>query len=444
MNRPFRQAYPLQLAFFGGMVVTSTTLALLSPGLSGSGRAALQDNHKTVVDEAWQIVNREYVDTTFNRVDWQGIRQTLLSKNYTSRQQAYKAIQDALKQLNDPYTRFMDAEQYRELTTQTAGELSGIGIRLEVNEQTQLLTVVEPIENSPALRAGIRKGDQILAIDGKPTTNMSVEAASNLIRGQTGTPISLKVSRSQGSFDLKLTRALIELPTVRYAVRQEGKDRIGYLRLNEFNAHAASQTRQAIQKLKSQQVDAFVLDLRGNPGGLLQSSIEIARMWLNKGSIVRTVDRSGKANEATAARTALTQLPLVVVVDGNSASASEILAGALKDNQRATVVGNPTFGKALVQSVQSLSDGSGLAVTVAHYYTPSGTDISRKGIAPDVRVTLTGEQKQTLTADPTLVGTQADPYYVQAVSSLKATALQPQTPQATTTLPVNTRPVKTR
>lgn len=429
MNQPLRYTYPLQLAFFGSMVVTSTALALLSPGLSGSGRAALQDNPKAVVDEAWQIVNREYVDTTFNKVDWQRVRQTLLSKNYTSREQAYQSIQDALKQLNDPYTRFMDAEQYRELTTQTAGELSGIGVRLELNKQTQILTVVEPIENSPALRAGLKAGDQLLAIDRKATVNMSVEAASSLIRGQTGTQIILKVARKgQASFDLKLTRALIELPTVRYALRQEGKDRIGYLRLNEFNAHAASQMSQAVQSLKSQQVNGFVLDLRGNPGGLLQSSVEISRMWLDKGSIVRTVGRSGKAVEVTANRSALTQLPLIVLVDGNSASASEILAGALKDNRRATVVGNPTFGKALVQSVQSLSDGSGLAVTVAHYYTPNGTDISRKGVAPDIQVTLTSQQRQALSTNPTLVGTQADPYYAQAVSNLKTTTLQPQMP----------------
>lgn len=442
MNQPLRHAYPLQLAFFGSMVVTTTTLALLSPGLSGSGRAgaALQDDPKTIVDEAWQIVNREYVDTTFNKLDWQRVRQTLLSKNYTSREQAYESIQNALKQLNDPYTRFMDAEQYRELTTQTAGELSGIGIRLELNKQTQILTVVEPIENSPALRAGIKAGDQLLAIDRKATVNMSVKAASSLIRGQTGTQITLKVARKgQASFDLKLTRALIELPTVRYALRQEGKDRIGYLRLNEFNAHAASQMSQAVQSLKSQQVNGFVLDLRGNPGGLLQSSVEISRMWLDQGSIVRTVGRSGKAVEVTANRSALTQLPLVVLVDGNSASASEILAGALKDNRRATVIGNPTFGKALVQSVQSLSDGSGLAVTVAHYYTPNGTDISRKGVAPDIQVTLTSRQRQALRTNPTLVGTQADPYYAQAVSNLKITALKPQMRDSATSATVSTR-----
>ena len=428
MNRPFKHICPLQIALFGGVVAAGTTLTLLSPGFSSSGRAALQDNPSAVVDEAWQIINRDYVDTQFNRINWLNVRQTLLSKNYTSREQAYKAIKDALKLLDDPYTRFMDAEQYQELTTQTSGELSGIGVRLEVNPQTKKLTVIEAIANSPALQSGVKPGDQILAIDGKSTVNMNIESASALIRGQSGTPITLQINRKdQGRFGLRLVRAQIELPTVRYSLRQEGTKRIGYLRLNEFNAHAPSQMRQAIQSLKSQQVDAFVLDLRGNPGGLLQSSVDIARMWLDTGAIVRTVDRKKTSIEAAANGTALTQLPLEVLVDKNSASASEILAGALQDNRRATVVGNATFGKALVQSVQSLSDGSGLAVTVAHYYTPSGTDISHKGISPDIPVKLTAQQRQVLIANPDLLGTQADPQYVKAVSDLKMTALaQPQ------------------
>jgi carboxyl-terminal processing protease len=423
MNRSSKYFYPFQAALFGGLVVTTASLALVGPGLSRSVRAALQDSPKTVLDEAWQIVNQEYVDTKFNQVDWQATRRTLLSQNYTSRQQAYEALQEALKRLNDPYTRFLNPEQYRALTTQTSGELSGIGIRLEVNERTKVLTVVEPIENSPAFKVGVKAGDQILAIDGKSTSRMSVEDASALIRGEVGTPITLQIVRKgKNAFDLTLTRARIELPTVHYAVKQEGTNRIGYIRLSEFNAHAASQMRQAIQKLKSQQVDAFVLDLRQNPGGLLESSIDITRMWLDKGSIVRTVDRKGNTDKIAANHTALTNLPLAILVDGNSASSSEIVTGALKDNRRATVIGSRTFGKALVQSVRSLSDGSGLAVTIAHYYTPNGTDISRKGINPDFRIDLTNPQKQMLMSNPTLVGTQADPQYAKAVNSLKMVA----------------------
>jgi carboxyl-terminal processing protease len=183
--------------------------------------------------------------------------------------------------------------------------------------------------------------------------------------------------------------------------------------------------------LNNQQIEGYVLDLRGNPGGLLQASIDISRMWMDKGSIVRTVDRRGNNEEIGTNRTALTKLPLVVLVDGNSASSSEILTGALKDNGRATVVGSQTFGKALVQSVHSLSDGSGLAVTIAHYYTPRGTDISHKGITPDVKIDLSDEQRQKLASNPKLVGTKDDPQYARALATLQKVALTQPAPATT-------------
>ncbi len=423
MNRPSKRLPLPQVALFGGAVVATAAVTLFVPGMSRV-RAALQDSPKTVIDEAWQIVNREYVDGTFNQTDWQDVRKSLLSKNYTSREQAYAALRSALEKLNDPYTRFMDPKQYEALSNQTSGELSGVGIRLEVNTQTKILTVVEPIENSPALKAGIQSGDQILAIDGKVTKGMTVEDASNLIRGDVGTKVKLEIARQgKDNTTIALTRARIELPTVRYTLKQDDSKRIGYIRLNEFSAHAAEQMRHAIQELSSQKVDGFVLDLRGNPGGLLQASVDISRMWMDKGSIVRTVDRKGNNEEITNNHTALTKLPLVVLVDGNSASSSEILTGALKDNARATVVGSQTFGKALVQSVHSLSDGSGLAVTIAHYYTPKGTDISHKGITPDIKIDLSDEQRQTLASNPKLIGTKADPQYATALATLEKVAL---------------------
>lgn len=410
-----------QAGLFGGALAATATLSLFVPGLNSSVRAALQDSPKTVLDEAWQIVNRDYVDGTFNQVDWQKTRQELLNKNYTSREQAYEALKAALEQLQDPYTRFMDPEQYEALTSQTSGELSGVGLRLELDEKTKAIAVVEPIENSPAVRAGLQVADKILAIDGKTTQGMSVEEAAKLIRGQVGTEVTLQVSREgRGVFDVSMTRARIELPTVRYSMKQEGNKRVGYIRLQEFSSHAAEQMHRAIENLSAQKADAFVLDLRGNPGGLLYASIDIARMWMEKGSIVRTVNRVGHNEEMSANRTALTNLPLAVLVDGNSASASEILSGALKDNGRATIIGDQTFGKALVQSVHSLSDGSGLAVTIAHYYTPNGTDISQKGITPDIKVEISDAQKQKLATNPTAIGSKDDPIYTRAVAVLQA------------------------
>ena len=386
---------------------------------SSSVRAALQDSPKAVVDEVWQVVNKEYVDGTFNHVDWQATRQRLLSQQYTSREQAYTAIRAALNQLGDRYTRFLDPEQYQAFSDQTSGALSGIGIRMELNATTKRLTVVDAIENSPALKAGLKSGDRILAIDGKSTQGMTVENAAKLVRGKVGTVVTLQIGRQgQSDFDVKLTRATIELPTVTYNLKQEGSKRVGYIRLAEFDATAAAQMRRAIQALKAQKVDGFVLDLRDDPGGLLDASAEIAQMWLDKGAIVRTVDRAGDSEQLAANHTALTKQPLVVLVDGNSASASEILTGALQDNHRAMVVGSQTFGKALVQEYRPLSDGSGLAVTIAHYFTPNGTDINHKGITPDVKIDLTAAQQQQLATQPSLIGTQADPQYARAITVL--------------------------
>lgn len=427
MNRTPKHLSLPKLALFGGAVAATAAISLFGPGL-GRVRAALQDSPKAVLDEAWQIVNREYVDGNFNHVDWRATRQSLLSKNYTSNKEAYQALRKALEQLGDPYTRFMDPSQYRSLTDQTSGELSGVGIRLEVNEKAKTLAVVEPIENSPALKAGIQPGDYILSINGKSTKGMTVEDASNLIRGDVGTKVNLEIRRQGATdFTVALTRARIELPTVRYSLNQEGGRRIGYIRLSEFSSHAAEQMRKAIKSLSDQKVDGFVLDLRGNPGGLLQASIEISRMWMDQGAIVRTVDRKGKSEELANNQTAMTKLPLVVLVDGNSASSSEILTGALKDNGRATVVGSQTFGKALVQSVHNLSDGSGLAVTIAHYYTPRGTDISHKGISPDIKIDLTDQDRKQLSTNPKLLATLKDPQYSRAISELEKIILaQPQ------------------
>ena len=419
MHQPSRRFSPLKIALFSGAIATTATLSVYAPVWSNSLRTSLRDNNpKILVDEVWQLVNSEYVDGTFNKTNWQAVRQDLLSRNYTSRQQAYAAVKQALEKLNDPYTRFLEPEAYAALTDQTSGELSGVGIRLELNEKTNKLTVVEAIASSPALKAGIKSGDEILAINGKPTKGLDVQAASSLIRGKAGTLITLKIGRGRTAFDLKLTRATIEVPTVRYTLKQEGKRKVGYISLREFSSHASEQMQRAIKELDSQQVDAYVLDLRGNPGGLLNSSIEIARMWLDSGAIVRTVDRNGGSEQPSANRTSLTKLPLAVLVDGNSASASEILAGALQDNNRAIIVGSQTFGKALVQSVHSLSDGSGIAVTIAHYYTPKGTDISHKGITPNIKIDLTEAQAQTLGTNPTLIGTKNDPQYTRAIAIL--------------------------
>jgi carboxyl-terminal processing protease len=401
--------------------VLLSLLALVSPlQVSAVSATSFKDSPKALVDEAWQIVNREYVDGTFNKVDWKKTRQQLLKRNYRSNQEAYLAIRDTLKKLGDPYTRFMDPQQFRALTNQTSGEMSGVGIRLDFNPRSKQLTITEAIENSPAEKAGLKAGDVIVAIEGKPTKGMSMDAAVALIRGEVGKSISMKISRAgKPTFDVSLTRAQIEVASVFTQIKQEGNLKIGYIRLAEFSSHSPEQMAKAIRKMNADKVNAFVLDMRDNPGGLLQASIEIARMWMDDGTIVKTIDRKGGNENFKAMQGSLTQRPLAVLVNGQSASASEILAGALKDNRRATIVGSQTFGKALVQSVHALADGSGMAVTVAHYYTPNGTDIGQKGVTPDIRVEMPLSYRQGLSTNPNEIVGAKDPQYLRAISILR-------------------------
>lgn len=420
MNQPLNLRFSLPSLFWRGTIATLTTGSLLAPGLTPAAKATLEESPKAVIDEVWQLVNQKYAGKNFNQNEWQATRQELLSKDYASREQAYSAIEQALEELGDPYTRFLDPEAFKNLSNQTSGELSGIGARLKIDQKNKLLTVVSPLENSPASKAGIKAGDRILAINGKLTSLMSLEQATEILRGKSGTDVNLRLSRpGKGKFNITLTRAQIEVPALSYSLKKENQKRVGYIQLKEFSSHAAEQMKQAIQNLKQKNADAFVLDLRDNPGGLLLSGVEIARMWMENGKIVSIVNREGSDRQFSANNKALTELPLAVLIDGQSASASEILAGALKDSGRAQVVGTRTYGKGTVQSVNSLSDGSGLAVTIARFYSPSGTPINQRGIKPDVAVDLSTAKRQRFKANPSLLGTENDPQYERAVRVLK-------------------------
>lgn len=414
----------------GATAVALTTVALSGAGVHSQGQAFFRESPKELVDEVWQVIDRQYVDGTFNQTDWQAVRKQYLSRPYTSKEDAYKAVREMLKKLDDPYTRFMDPEEFKSLQVDTSGELTGIGIQIAPDEKTKKLTVIAPIEDTPAFTAGLLAKDIILKIDGKSTEGMDVNEAVSLIRGQPGTEVKLTIQRDGQQKDYQIKRARIEIHPVRYSYQKTPTGGVGYIRLNQFSANAAAEMRDAIKDLEKKQVTGYILDLRSNPGGLLFSSVEIAQMWLGDGTIVSTVDRQGKRDIEKSNHHPLTNKPLVVMVDGGSASASEILAGALKDNNRAVLVGTKTFGKGLVQSVRGLGDGSGLAVTIAKYFTPSGRDINKAGIAPDVVVELTDEQQKTLLSDRDKIGTPADPQYAKALTALKQEIAAKRAPRA--------------
>jgi carboxyl-terminal processing protease len=363
-------------------------LLALSLSLSFTQSATALTDEQKLVSEVWRIVNRTYLDDTFNHQNWASVRQKVLEKPLKNQQATYEAIQAMLKSLDDPFTRFLDPEQYRSLQVNTSGELTGVGLQIALNPETGFLEVVAPIAGSPAEKAGIQPRDRIVQIEGISTDKLTLDEAAARMRGPNGSLVTLVVERDgESKREIQLTRSRIELNPVIAELRptEQGKS-VGYLRLTQFNANAPSELAHAITSLEKKGANQYILDLRNNPGGLLQAGVEIARLWLDNGTIVYTVNRQGIQGSFEALGSALTNDPLIILVNQGTASASEILAGALQDNGRAKLVGETTFGKGLIQSLFELSDGSGLAVTIAKYETPLHHDINKLGIKPDIEV----------------------------------------------------------
>ena len=351
----------------------------------------LNNSYKEVIDHVWQIVYRDFLDSNgkFQKSNWINLRKEVLSKTYSDSNEAYDAIRDMLSNLDDSYTRFLEPKEFNQMRIDTSGELTGVGIQIVKDKESDDLIIISPIEGTPAFDAGIKARDKILSIDDISTEGMNIEDAVKLIRGQRGTKVKLEILRGSQSFFKTLSREKIEIKSVSSKVNQTKNGlSIGYVRIKQFNANASKETRDAIKDLETKKVAGYVLDLRSNPGGLLESSIDISRHFINKGVIVSTVSKDGLKETKRGNGQALTKKPLVVLVNEGSASASEIVSGAIKDNKRGKLVGKKTFGKGLVQSMRTLVDGSGLTVTVAKYLTPNGTDINKSGIIPDIEVRM--------------------------------------------------------
>ena len=417
--RSFLRSTPLLILLGLGGVTTAITVGMPGLTLPTASGGSISDSPKEVIDQVWQIVYRDYLDSSgdYDEKSWRQLRSKLLKKSFAGNAESYEAIRGMLASLNDPYTRFLDPKQFKEMRIDTSGELMGVGIQLSLDTKTKELVVVSPIEGTPASRAGVLSKDVIVSIDGDSTKGMSTEDAVKLIRGPEGSVVVLGLRRGDQVLDVPLTRARIEINAVTYRLNKtQDQRKIGYIRLKQFNANAAKEMRQAAKSLEEQGAEGYVLDLRGNPGGLLEASIDIARQWLNEGIIVSTRTREGIRDVRRATGSAITDKPLVVLIDQGSASASEILSGSLQDNSRAELVGQKTFGKGLVQAVRGLSDGSGLTVTIAKYLTPKGTDIHKNGIEPDVTSVMTEKQLKNFTLEK--LGSTQDSQYIVALKLL--------------------------
>ena len=372
-------------------------IVLFATSLSGiffnnlADATVLNNSYKEVIDHVWQIVYRDFLDPSgkFQKSNWIELRKDFLSKTYSDSNEAYDAIREMLSNLDDSYTRFLEPKEFNQMRIDTSGELTGVGIQIVKDKESDDLIIVSPIEDTPAYDAGLKAKDKIISIDDISTEGMNIEDAVKLIRGQSGTKVKLEILRGSESFFKVLLREKIEIKSVSSRVNKTNNGLlIGYIRIKQFNANASKETREAINDLETKKVAGYILDLRYNPGGLLESSIDISRHFIDKGIIVSTLSKDGLKEVKRGNGQALTTKPLVVLVNEGSASASEIVSGAIKDNNRGKLVGNKTFGKGLVQSMRTLVDGSGLTVTVAKYLTPNGTDINKFGIVPDIEVKM--------------------------------------------------------
>lgn len=304
----------------------------------------------------------------------------------------------------DPHSEFMEARKYEDLKSDTEGKFGGIGIEI-TRLKNDFLTVVAPIEDSPAFRAGILRGDKIIKIEGKSAENLTPTEAVQQLRGKPGSNVTITIARSSlpRPKDFTFARAVIKVNTVK---DQDGKrefplgsEKIGYVRLVQFGEKTISELREALKNLKAQGMEGLILDLRNNPGGLLDQAVRMCDLFLPRGQlIVSTEGRNAKSKDEYHAkrRNEYSDVSIVVLVNGGSASASEIVAGCLQDLGRAFVMGEKTFGKGSVQSIVPLQDGNALRLTTAHYYTPSHKVIHGEGITPDSVVPLSQEDEQIL------------------------------------------------
>ena len=358
--------------------------------LLGMGLPAFSSQETLLYDQVWKLINSKYVDQTNNHQNWYKWRKKYDSQIKTP-EDAYVAISTMLASLNDPYTKFLNPKEFKEETNSIKGSLKGIGVQIGVKDGK--LLIIAPMEGTPGEKAGLKAEDEILEIDGVSTKGITVDKAADKIRGEEGTIVKLLIKRNGEPNKLyEVKRAKIDIKSVstKNPTNYKLDNRIGYIRLSSFmSQNAIEEFKAALNGYSDKK--GYIIDLRSNPGGLFANAAILSDMFLSGNVIVSTVDRDGYKDTTKAAKSYVCDKPLVILIDGGSASASEIFSGAMKDNGRALIVGEKSFGKGLVQEVNKLPMGAGCNITVQKYLTPSGTDINKKGIMPDVVVKFTPE-----------------------------------------------------
>ena len=382
--------------------------ALAALAVSVPLRASAVSEENLLYLEAWRAVYQAYVDGTYNGQNWFKVKdRALKSYQMNTRKDTYAAIENTLSTLDDPYTKLLDPSKYAFITGNKKGNsISGVGIEIAYpkDKATEGLLVVNTQPGSPADRSGVKSNQVLLQIDEKSTSGMSLYEAAALLKGGEGTSVSIKI-REQGSSTSTTTTTydLKRAPLSRTAVSSTFcslDSPTGYIRLGSFSDQTDLEVRQAVKNLKSDGASRYVLDMRNNGGGSFDAGVNVARVFMNDGVIVNIADSKGIKDYFEAKNAAEdASSPLTVVVNGGTASAAEVLAGALKDNKRATLVGEKTFGKGLIQTLVKLSDGSGVAVSVAKYQTPNEIDINKIGIMPDTVL----DQLPSISDDPCVI-----------------------------------------
>ncbi len=345
---------------------------------------------QSLYDEVWKLINTRFVSDDKNGQDW-NIWRHRFDDQLKDDQDAGVAIETMLASLNDRYTRFLDKDEFAEEGRSIKATLYGIGIQIGVRDDK--LVVIAPIDDTPADKAGLRANDEIQEIDGRLTKGISVKEAADLIRGEKGTKVHLLIKRADKPakyYDIARDEIKLKSVSTNNPLGLAVPNNIGYIKLSTFLSSNAATEVQAALKDESNK-GGYILDLRSNPGGLLSNAIRIADFFLDEGAIVSTVDRDGYKDVRYATPDTITRKPLVLLINGGSASASEILSGALKDDKRAVLIGERSFGKGLVQEINQLPGGSGVNITTQRYLTPNDTDINKKGIEPDINIPLTEE-----------------------------------------------------